>query len=133
MANLLTIVYDKNVRVKGQLLDLKTTFNQPSIHIKRRPLKQYTLIMADPNAKPSDFLHWLIVNIDGDNFSEIVPYYRPTPPSGIHNYIFYYCEQTGPINLKTISGRSGFNTSQFILDNRLTVLERKSFKVRAGF
>ena len=129
--SLLTVVY-KNTEVAGQLLRREETLAQPSIQLKRKPNILYTLIMSDPNAEPKDYLHWLVVNIDRTNYHDVVAYYPPTPPSGTHNYVFYLCEQPKGLRLKPISGRSGFNTNQFIMDNHLTLVDRKSFKVASS-
>jgi len=132
--NYLTINYN-NVEIDDgqQIIKHNITIKQPSIQIRRKPNLLYCLFMVDTNAEPKDFLHWLVVNIDRTNYQDIVSYYPPDPPSGTHNYVFYFCEQPKPLRLKPISGRSGFNSNQFIQDYHLTVLDRKSFKARAGF
>jgi len=121
------------MEVGGQLFKHDDTLAQPAIQLKRKPNLLYTLIMVDTDAQPKDFLHWLVVNIDRTNYQDIVPYYPPGPPSGTHNYVFYLCEQPKGIRLRPISGRSGFNTKQFILDNHLTPIDRKSFQAKNGF
>jgi hypothetical protein len=120
----LTVVY-KNTELSGQVLQHKDTLSQPSIELKRKPVLLYTLIMVDPDAKPKDYLHWLVVNIDRANYQDIVDYVNPDKP---HNFVFYLCEQPKWLRIKPLSGRSGFNTNQFILDYHLTVVDRKSFK-----
>lgn len=50
--------------------------NQPSVTWKGDPHSYYTLIMSDPDApsrgspKAREWLHWLVVNIPGDNISQ---------------------------------------------------------------
>ena len=128
----LTVAY-KNKEVAGQLFKHDDTLTQPSIQLKRKPNLLYTLIMVDANAEPKDYLHWLVVNIDRANYHDVVPYYPPGPSSGTNNYLFYLCEQPKGLRLKPITGRSGFNTNQFILDYHLTVIERKGFQAKANF
>jgi phosphatidylethanolamine-binding protein (PEBP) family uncharacterized protein len=128
----LTVVY-KNIEVGGQIIKRDETLLQPNIQLKRKPNMLYTLFMVDQDAEPKDFLHWLVVNIDRTNYHDVVPYYPPNPSSGTHTYAFYLCEQPKGLRLKPISGRQGFNTNQFILDNHLTPIDKKSFKVKANF
>ena len=128
----LTVLY-KNTEISGQLFKREDVIAQPSIQLKRKPNLLYTLIMTDVSAEPKDFLHWLVVNIDRTNYQDVVSYYPPKPPSGTHNYVFHLCEQPKGLRLKPISGRSGFNTNQFIMDYHLTPIDRKSFQVKANF
>ncbi|XP_038070606.1 protein D2-like isoform X1 [Patiria miniata] len=68
--------------------------------------KYYTLVMVDPDAPASRgqayWLHWLVINIKGDNFasgyhgsgSGKMDYAPPSPPRGpAHRYQFFVFEQ----------------------------------------
>jgi len=125
---MLTVAY-KNVVIDGQTMPHNTTLAQPAIQLKRKPNILYTLIMTNADAEPPT-LHWLVVNIDRANYQDVVPYYPPpTPPNGkTHNYVFHLCEQPKGLRLAPISGRSGFNAQQFIMDYHLTLVDRKMFK-----
>lgn len=95
------------------------------------PGKLYTLIMSDPDAPQADWLHWLIVNDNGISKTTLVEYAPPTPPSGTHRYIFYLCEQISPINLIVPPSRPKFNTTAFIKDNKLRIVDKVQFQVKA--
>lgn len=84
----------------------------------------YTLIMVDPDApSPSnpvakEWLHWLVTNIPGSTSgplsgNEITPYNGPTPPIGIHRYVFALFKQKGRLAVEAPSTRKKFDTRQF--------------------
>lgn len=118
--------------VANQQLPLPQVRPQPIISYSNlTPGKQYTLIMSDPDAPQADWLHWLIVNDTGTTKTTLVDYAPPSPPSGIHRYIFYLCEQTAPINLTVPPDRSNFNTHDFIKRNKLRIVSTSQFQAKA--
>lgn len=85
----------------------------------------YTITMTDPDAPNPDYLHWLVINNTTDsilhpNGETIVPYVRPSPPpgSGMHRYYTTVWSQQDRITMD-IPERSGFNTTQFVINNHL--------------
>ncbi|CAG0892725.1 unnamed protein product [Cyprideis torosa] len=93
----------------------------------------YTILMVDPDAPSRDdprfrsWLHLMIVNVpavrgtlkhlDGDT---IVPYNGPTPPKGIHRYVFLVYDQKGQQKSPTAPGsRGGFNVERFAQNQKL--------------
>lgn len=63
--------------------------------------------MYDPDTLKGTFIHWLKINITGNDIKTgniILPYKAPSPPkgTGIHRYIFELYEQTESNNSETI-------------------------------
>jgi hypothetical protein len=58
----------------------------------------YTLIMHDPDAPSGNFIHWIKINMNG-NEETVVEYMPPSPPKGqTHRYIFLLIKQEREIN-----------------------------------
>lgn len=83
----------------------------------------YAITMTDPDAPSAksptnaDWLHWMIVNIPGNNIKKgttILPYTPPAPPrgSGVHRYTTRVWKQPGPANFPA-PDRSNFATMFF--------------------
>ena len=112
--------------VAGQELTKNVTTRQPNVQFRGAHNHMYTLIMSDPDAPAADWLHWLVINNDGTNKQEVLPYSPPAPPSGTHRYIFYLCEQSQPI--KPLSPkRALFDTHNFIKTNKLRIVKQVQF------
>jgi len=67
--------------------------------------------MHDPDAVNGDYIHFLDINIPGNNITngQILLYYKgPSPPprTGIHRYIFLLFEQIEHINYQAINDRN---------------------------
>lgn len=86
----------------------------------------YTLIMHDPDAPGHDtanpWLHWLVVNIPGSDFSsglQLLGYLPPNPPFGKHKYIFsLYKQRFGRITVPT-PRPDNFDLAAFVRQNNL--------------
>lgn len=82
-----------SLKIKNrEFLSISSTHTQPAIDFKSDANKYYTLIMRDPNAVLGHRVHWLVVNIHGNDIQSgfpVFPYLGPAPPihSGIHHYI----------------------------------------------
>ena len=95
-----------NIKVSDQYLSPEATQIKPNVSLTGLDTnKMYTLIMSDPNAVVGNYIHWLVININGTNIEtgkEILEYYGPHPPpeSGEHNYIFslYESNKNNKIN-----------------------------------
>jgi hypothetical protein len=97
-------VYYDNIEINHQFLTKGVTQMQPKVIYNAFPNKLYTLIMHDPNAVTGNYLHWLVINIPGNQINSgknLLPYKGPNPPvnSGIHRYIFILLEQTTEITV----------------------------------
>ena len=83
-----------SLKIKNrEFLSISSTQIQPTIEFKAKTNKYYTLLMHDPDAVLGNLVHWLVVNIHGNNLQSgfpVFPYLGPAPPlhSGIHHYIF---------------------------------------------
>jgi phosphatidylethanolamine-binding protein (PEBP) family uncharacterized protein len=114
------IVKYGDIAVSGQLFKKSDTVSQPSIEFSNTG-KKYSLIMWDPDAPNPSFLHWLIINLENKNKireKEVLNYFGPNPPSGIHHYYFGLFEQQNTIQINPLE-RSNFNLKMFIKDNNL--------------
>ena len=79
------------------------THVEPQVEYLAIPNTLYTLILHDPDAVGGNHLHWVIVNINGNNLhtgEQLLEYKGPAPPKGTgkHRYIFLLFEQPGRIN-----------------------------------
>lgn len=107
--------------------------NIPSVNFKGSGL--YTLIMWDPDAPASSWLHWLVVNAEeGDvrKGEELMPYAPPSPPSGIHTYSIAIYSQKGPLQVEAPTERGYFNHHTFIQEYELLEVGKTSFQVQAN-
>lgn len=129
-----TVQYGQ-ANANGKTLSKKNTANPPSIEFTGDQGKVYSLLMTDPDAPAKSWLHWLIVNIPGElNAVEegqtIVPYTGPSPPSGIHRYIFSLYEQpSGSLIVEPPSERGNFQVSTFESQLGLRKLASRVVKV----
>ena len=95
------------------------------------PLKLSTFIMYDPDATVPQWVHYLVINIPNGNIlkgDEVLSYNGPSPPSGIHRYIFEQLEQTTPYQVSI--ERSGFDIERFCKQNNL--VKRAYARMRVG-
>ena len=97
------VLYNNSELKNGIFLTPKETHVEPKIEYSAKPNTLYTLIMHDPDAVVGNWLHWVVVNIKGNNVKngdELFEYTGPAPPkgSGKHRYIFLLFEQPERIN-----------------------------------
>ncbi|KAJ1349484.1 hypothetical protein KIN20_005061 [Parelaphostrongylus tenuis] len=131
----LRVTYDRNSEVQfGNILSPSATSSQPRLMWEASSSSLYTVLMIDPDAPsradPSfrDFLHWLVVNVPGDELSRgftAAPYRGPGPPkgTGFHRYYFLVFEQPKTLqNIETRESRDSrknFNTTEFVMHHGL--------------
>ena len=92
------ILYNNKEVTNGEFISPQSAQTKPIIEYQAPPDAIYTLIMNDPDAPSGNHLHWIIINIPGNNINEgntLLEYMGPAPPngSGYHNYIFLLIEQ----------------------------------------
>jgi len=131
-----SVSFGEELAQRGNILSPKITIDKPTI--KYDGNKIFTLIMTDPDSPayyyPSqkEFLHWLVVNIPGNEIEKgntVVDYIGAIPAqnSGKHRYIILLLEQKEGnlqfagqmIPSTSIQGRPGFKTAEFIKKNAL--------------
>ena len=94
----------------------------------------YTVLMWDPDAPASSWIHLLVVNIPGSNLSAgetVLPYMPPTPPSGTHRYYITLYKQSGRINVSPPSQRGNFDVGGFVAQHTLAKMGEKMIRVAA--
>lgn len=126
---MLSVFFGKR-QVSGQRLQQVKVANQPSINIRGEKDTYYTLIISDSDAKPADFLNWLVMNINKDRYEEILSYDSPKPASGTHRYNIYLLEQKGKIMMEPFD-RNGFSVSDFLREYTLDLRDTQFFSVKA--
>ncbi len=97
----------------------------------------YTLVMIDPDAPPKEpgkaWLHWIVTNIPEGDISqgqEYVPYSAPTPPSGMHKYIFLLYKQYGSLTSGIHTNqRAGWSLQEFLKGKPLAEVARNFVNV----
>eukprot|EP00299_Pterocystis_sp_00344_P009558 c4062_g2_i1.p1 GENE.c4062_g2_i1~~c4062_g2_i1.p1 ORF type:complete len:250 (+),score=55.11 c4062_g2_i1:43-792(+) len=119
----------------GSAIDAEITASQPDLKF-HGPDALFTVVMTDldypSNYRPaeSELLLWKVCNIRGGDLSTgdvSCEYVGPCPPenSGSHRIGFLLARQTekleptAVIPATTLKGRKGFNTTQFVVENKL--------------
>jgi phosphatidylethanolamine-binding protein (PEBP) family uncharacterized protein len=122
-----------NLKIKnGIFLTPKETHTKPKIQYKSSANTFYSLIMHDPDAVGGNLIHWLIVNISGNNVNngdEILEYKGPAPPkgSGTHKYIILFLKQNDRINTKIDKRQMSMDELYEKLDVKLQPFSRTYF------
>jgi large subunit ribosomal protein L35 len=108
----MNISYNGKQIVNGEYITPNNSQIQPKIYYTPQNNKKlYTVIMHDPDAPAGNHLHWVIINIPGNNTNSgntLLDYKGPAPPkgSGTHRYIFILLEQgekIEPITLERVT------------------------------
>lgn len=134
--NIFQILYDR-VRENNEVLHVTNMQQAPHILIKpNHGGKMYTLLMSDPDATSKSWLHWLVVNIPGSEpeikeGDEVISYAPPSPPSGIHRYIFSLYEQPASILVSAPNERGNFNVDAFERKYNLKKIKSSTIRVPA--
>lgn len=106
----LEIFYNNKKITKNEFLTPFGTKEEPLVKYNSNSNELYTLILYDPNSIYGTYIHWVTINIPGDDISKgsiVIPYMGPHPPSGsgIHNYTFQLYKQTERKDIKPIRER----------------------------
>jgi phosphatidylethanolamine-binding protein (PEBP) family uncharacterized protein len=133
----LTVQYS-SAKVQGQRLSLGGVQATPSVTLNVRPTPLHTLIMHDPDAPghsdANPWLHWLVVNIPGSDFSQgqqLLGYAPPAPPSGVHKYKFTLYEQRFGSVTPSAPSAANFDLKTFVRDNLLIKVDEVYMRVAA--
>lgn len=116
----------------GEELLVKQTQGKPRVQLHGPGFGDgadlFTLLMVDPDAprpeapKFRNWLHWIVVNIPGSLASsediwekgkEVVAYNGPSPPAGVHRYVFLLFKQNGKVDIKRAPERKEFTVQEF--------------------
>lgn len=98
------------VVINGSFINRSLVQSPPQIRYTFEKQKMYTLVLVDPDAVGGLKIHWLIVNIQSTEQTEVIPYLGPHPPkgSGLHRYVFMLVEQTRMLSSKFLLFRSRY-------------------------
>jgi hypothetical protein len=114
-----------NVSYKGKKT-ITETASEPSIQFPKKDGMFYTILMLDPDAPATPWLHMLRMNVsagaDAERHGDVVmSYVRPSPPpgtgigpQGTHRYITSIYEQHGYVTPPKIQERANFPIQTFI-------------------
>lgn len=127
----LSVVYHGSPITDGAELTKAQAAHAPRVTFEGASAKLTTLLLVDPDAPSPEnpvmaqWLHWLVVNIPGGDVSKgdtVTPYAGPTPPKGVHRYIFMLCEQPDGVRLPTahIDQRARFDASKWAAEHKLS-------------
>lgn len=130
---LLEVVYSSDVKANlGNEVTPKQVKYTPILDWKADSNVLYTVLMTDPDAPAqfSEFRHWLVVNIPGNDLSKgqtIFDYVGAGPPkrTGIHRYVFLVFKQPNIIENNNFvpntsrEGRPGTKTRELIKEYNL--------------
>ena len=119
----LEIFYNNKKILKNEFITPSQTKEQPLVKYNFNSNELYTLILYDPDSIYGTYIHWVTVNIPGDDIGKgsiVIPYMGPHPPSGtgIHNYTFQLYKQTEKKDIKPLKER---DFSIEVLKNKLEV------------
>jgi phosphatidylethanolamine-binding protein (PEBP) family uncharacterized protein len=94
--------------------------------------------MHDPDAinhtANNPWLHWLVINIPGSDFSQgqqLLEYSPPAPPSGVHKYKFTLYEQRFGSISPSAPTSANFDLKAFIRANSLIQVDEVYMHVAA--
>jgi phosphatidylethanolamine-binding protein (PEBP) family uncharacterized protein len=119
---------------KGNLRTRSETLVQPVIAWNAVPDRLYTVLMWDPDAPASSWIHLLVINTPSANLTQgqmLLPYEPPTPPTGIHRYFVSVYQQPQRLDISAPGERGNFDVSAFVSKHRLTKIGEKMIRVRA--
>lgn len=119
---------------KGNLRARSDTLVQPVIAWNADPNRLYTVLMWDPDAPASSWIHLLVVNTPSANLSQgetLLAYEPPTPPSGTHRYFVSVYQQPQKLDILVPTERGNFDVSAFVNKHKLVKIGEKMIRVRA--
>ncbi|TDG48201.1 hypothetical protein AWZ03_005376 [Drosophila navojoa] len=129
----LNVTYPGNINAdRGVQLQALQVRDEPKVNWIAGKDYYYTLILTDPDVpakvppQPNEYLHWLVVNIPGNEMAlgdVRVGYTGATPAkgSGLHRYVFLLYKQSDylkfdlePVPKHSDRGRQNFSTRAFV-------------------
>lgn len=128
------VSYNNKEITDGKFISPQNSQIKPIIDYQATPNTLYTLILYDPDAPSGNHLHWVVVNIQGNNINSgntLLEYMGPAPPkgSGTHKYIFLLIEQREKKYLETLQRIMSMET----LFNKLHLKEPDSKEVSRSY
>lgn len=118
----LDVIYN-NISINGQKILKNKTRIEPKINFNAEEGILYVLVMWDPDAPQSSWVHWIESYIKIKNVlqkSILLDYQGPNPPSGTHHYYFSLYRKNKKEEIKDIPEQRGyFDIKQFEQNNNL--------------
>lgn len=119
---------------QGNLRPRNETLQLPSVAWNAKPNVLYTVLMWDPDAPASSWIHLFVVNIPGNTLSQgqtLLSYEPPSPPSGTHRYYVTIYEQPQRISVVAPNERGNFVVESFVSQYALKRVGEKMIRVSA--
>ncbi len=114
----LQIIYPNNIEITAQTQPL--TKDQTAVAPQLiNPPTDHTIFLIDHEGPDQPFLHWAVYIDPNGQMKVLQPYFPPTPPKDIHNYIFY-----------TFSGRYNGIIKQYPFDVPANLKQIGEFSVK---
>jgi phosphatidylethanolamine-binding protein (PEBP) family uncharacterized protein len=112
-----------NILINGQEMIKNKTQKRPEILFRMENGVKYIVVMWDPDAPQSSWLHWIesMKKENGILQTKIVKDYEgPNPPSGTHHYYFsLYRKENGEEIEGVPEERGYFDINRFVEENKL--------------
>jgi phosphatidylethanolamine-binding protein (PEBP) family uncharacterized protein len=145
------ILYNNKEIINGEFISPQNSQFKPKIDYQADVNNLYTLIMHDPDAPAGNHLHWVVINIPGNDINKgttLLEYTGPAPPkgSGTHKYIFLLIEQREKkffntlervmsmdnlYNKLNLTGSTELGRTYFTSSNQLAGKKRKRSKTKS--
>jgi phosphatidylethanolamine-binding protein (PEBP) family uncharacterized protein len=91
----LSVRFQNGAAATGAIIPLEATHSEPAVSWSPpAPGVFRTLLCVDPDASAPAWLHWLVVNAEGDgpgSGTTFVPWAPPSPPAGTGVHRYYFC------------------------------------------
>ena len=119
---------------KGNLRARSETLVQPIVSWNAVPDKLYTVLMWDPDAPASSWIHLFVINTPSANLTQgqtLLAYEPPTPPSGTHRYFVSVYQQPQKLEISAPAERGNFDVSAFVAKHALVKIGEKMIRVSA--
>jgi len=102
----MNVFYNNKEITDGEFISPQKSQLRPIVDYNDSLDTFFTLILHDPDAPAGNHLHWVVINIPGNNINAgntLLEYVGPAPEgSGIHRYIFLLLEQNEKKYPKTL-------------------------------
>ena len=121
--NIILHVLYNNIKINGQTMLQNETRIKPEINFNVERGIEYILVMWDPDAPQSAWVHWIesyYKEKDRLQKTILLDYEGPNPPSGTHHYYFTLYKKDRKEEIKGIPNQRGyFNIKEFESINQL--------------
>jgi hypothetical protein len=120
-----------NSRAEDGVISFENAQQDLHLEFDADPRHLHTVMIVDNSLNPS-LIHFLVVNIPGNNVSQgqvVIPYIPPSPPSGVHQYSVDIFQQPEVFQPQKVTRK--MDVEEFVDRNQLRPLYHTDFQVAA--